>query len=302
MENLLKKKLIIFSGKGGVGKSTLSSAFGLCAAQKGKRVLLVEIDPRATIPRLFEKDDVPVYQEVRLHNELSYLNIDPLLALQEYIVLKLGFRRLYERLFGSRVYQVFVQASPGLKEIVTLGKIWDLEQKGRYDLIILDAPSTGHAIPFLSVPGIIISALRIGPIVQEALKIRDFLSDPVKTVLNIVTVPEEMAVNEALEMWKAFRPGKDITPGSLFVNEVIPRMISPNESAALKKIPAAAPYASLIPGVTFLASREEIQEVQLSRLGNVIPGDVTYRVPLLFSPSFGAAEINDIARILEGLS
>lgn len=306
MKHLLSKTLVIFSGKGGVGKSTLAAAFAIFASRRGKKPLLIEIDPRSTIPSLFERKDVPEYQEVTIHPGISYINIPPLMALEEYIVMKLGFRRLYERLFRSRIYQVFVQASPGLKEIVTLGKIWDLAQKahtgqeGGRDLLILDAPATGHAIPFLKVPGVVISALRIGPVVREAVKIRAFLSDTKKTALAIITIPEEMAVNEALEMWERTRKGDIVPADTLIVNEVLPGSLSPGDSRLLRKIPGTVPHAPLLRELGFLMKRMESQRRHIRRLRTVIPKKKTYEIPFLFSSAFGEDELREISAVMEG--
>ncbi len=300
IEDLLSRKLVIFTGKGGVGKSTLAAAFGVLASHRGKKTLLVEIDPRETIPHIFGLGDQPVYSEVELSPPLYYLNIDPLRALQEYISMTLGFARLYEGLFRSRIYQVFVQASPGLKEIVTLGKLWDLEQKGRYDIIILDAPASGHAIPFLSVPWIVISALRGGPIVREAAKIRDFLSDSGKTILNIVTLPEDMAVTEALEMWETVEHMDRIAIGYCLANEVIPEMFTSDDASALASVPAEADHASLLRGLEFLSSRVSIQQRQIARLRRSLPKKKLRLIPLIFTPDIGPDDLRELAGSMEG--
>src|SRR5262245_47880646 len=152
MPDLLDKRLIFVTGKGGVGKSTVSIALGLSAAARGKRAIVCEVSSRETASRVFRRGEVG-FHEVEMADNLWAISIDPDESLREYLLLQLKVRAMRDMLVRSRIFNYLAAATPGLKELVTIGKIWELAQTNRrvkkadaYDLVIVDAPATGHGI------------------------------------------------------------------------------------------------------------------------------------------------------------
>jgi len=156
---LLERRLIIVTGKGGTGKTTVAAALADAARRRGQRVLLAETAPLEAAARLFEPHPAPLgYTGRSLRPGLHAMRIDPHEALAEYLGLQIGFRALTERLLRTQTFQQLLEAAPGWRELIILGKIWHLEQKreanGRptWDLVVVDAPATGHGLTFLDVP------------------------------------------------------------------------------------------------------------------------------------------------------
>src|SRR3990167_7860512 len=175
LHNLLSKRVIFVTGKGGVGKTVVSAALGIVASNIEKKTLLVELDTEGNIPKFFE-EKTAFNKPQKLGQNLSAITIQPKAALHEYIILKLKFETLYKILFENRIVKFFINAVPGLNEILMIGKIWHLySQKNRkgeplYDLIIVDAPATGHSISFLQVPQTVKQIVKLGPIHEDANK------------------------------------------------------------------------------------------------------------------------------------
>ena len=227
LREIMARRILILSGKGGAGKSALTAALALRAAEDGKRTLLVEMDTVETIPRIFGKSGGEHYKEIPLDRNIHCLHVDGKSGLEEYLQLIFKTKRLTNRIFRSPAYQYFVNVAPGLKELMAVGKIWDLEQetlpgstKPRYDLFIVDTPATGHALSYLRMPMAAANTLKRGFVQKEAQKVVDLLQDPKKTSFNIVTTLGEMPVNEAVELYEKSLNELRLPMGCLFVNQV----------------------------------------------------------------------------------
>jgi anion-transporting ArsA/GET3 family ATPase len=203
-ERLLSRRLVIVSGKGGVGKSVVGLSLALAAREQGKRVLFAEIDAPLEAARLLDVGPVgPTETEIR--PGLFALNLKPVRAMEEYVRRSLKVELLARRVLDSPIYQRFFAAAPGLKELMVLGKVMEIEERHTrrspaYDLIVLDAPATGHGLSMLKVPLAAASAIRVGPIGRQASRLLELLRDARRTTLLVVSTPEEMAVVEALEL------------------------------------------------------------------------------------------------------
>ncbi len=195
--NLEDKKVIFLTGKGGVGKTTISIGIAKFLSKKNKNVLLCDLAQEEIITRILGHKNIG-YKIKKVENGLHLLHIDPEKSLEEYVKLKLKYRLLYLSLFSSRIYRQFVRSTPGLKEITVIGKIWYEYQKGIFDHIVVDMPPTGHALPMLNLPEVYIASIRFGPIRNESKKLFDMLKDD--SLLIPVTIPEEMAINETIEL------------------------------------------------------------------------------------------------------
>ena len=155
---LLEKRLLFVTGKGGVGKSTVALALGIAAAAQGRRTIVCELSAQEHASRTFRRAEIG-FHEVELRNDLWAISIDPDRSMREYILLQTRIRAMGDLLYRSRIFNYLAAATPGLREMVTIGKIWELAQldrkvkRGRsYDLVIVDAPATGHGIGFLQTP------------------------------------------------------------------------------------------------------------------------------------------------------
>ncbi len=225
---LLDKRIVAFSGKGGVGKSTVAAAFAWLASRTGRRVLLVELDTVSTVPNLFEKPPGRPYEEYPLAEGLATLHVDGRSGLDEYLHLVLKSRKLVDKITRSPIYQYFVNVAPGLKELMAVGKLWDLEQKRMpgserpaYDLIVVDTPATGHVLSYFQMPMTSAETAK-GFVRREARKVAELLQDPERTAFNIVTLLAETPVTEAVELHRKATGELGLPIGCLFVNRVSP--------------------------------------------------------------------------------
>jgi anion-transporting ArsA/GET3 family ATPase len=244
MASVLERKLVVLTGKGGVGKTTVSAALGLLAADRGLRTIVVEVGDQRRLPELFGLDAPDETEdagsEVELRRNLWSISIDPDRALLEWLQ-AIGGRVSGRVLASSGTFQYFAAAAPGAKELVSMVKIWKLtegeraarKRPGRYDLVILDAPATGHALGMLHSPQTFGAIARVGPIASQTGQVSKLLSDPARSAYLAVAQPTEMAVTEALEIQDGLQQqlGRDLH--TVVVNGTLPRRFSAAEISQL---------------------------------------------------------------------
>jgi anion-transporting ArsA/GET3 family ATPase len=235
MQSALDRKLLVVTGKGGVGKTTIAAALGLLAARGGRRTIVVEVGEESRLPRLFGIARAQPGVETVLQERLSSISIDPDRALLEWLQV-LGGRVSGRVLASSGTFQYFAAAAPGAKELVTMVKIWQLTRGGgrgarsrEYDLVVLDAPATGHALGLLGSPHTFGAIARVGPIAGQARELRELLETPSRSAYLAVALATEMAVTEALELQDRLqsRLGRDLE--AVVVNALLPRRFSTEE-------------------------------------------------------------------------
>jgi len=305
-----KRRLIIIIGKGGVGKTTIAAALALLASKQGKRVLLVEMDSNKHIPKIFGKErgseTEPIYENI------FSINIVPQEAREEYFILQLKFRKIYNLLIKNRVMDYFFKAAPGINELIILGKIWYLEQQRRpsgqpfYDLIIFDSPATGHGISLLRVPKVVGGAVKIGPLAKIAQNIQHLLEDTKKTALNIVTIPEEMAINETIEMYHTNREILNIAFGGMIVNRVFPEIYKKKNISILEGMKNYLPHippdgqkriSAMLDCSEYSIKRRALNQQYIERLSEAVDCPLL-QVPLLFNLESDINMLKEIGRIL----
>src|SRR5438477_613582 len=230
--SLVERRLHFVVGKGGVGKTTVAAALALTLARRGRRTLGVEMEPGGRLAGLLGP-------EVRAG--LHVLHIDGRAALEEYLGLIIPVKRLLATVFSSKLYQYFVAAAPGLKELMTVGKIWyeaTREEAGRpcWDAIVVDAPATGHSLQYLRMPQAAREAFGAGLVQREATKITGLLRDRQTTAVHIVTLAEETPVTETLETRTQLVEALGLPLGFVIANRVHRRRFSP---AVLERLHAA---------------------------------------------------------------
>ncbi|HXY26656.1 MAG TPA: ArsA-related P-loop ATPase, partial [Acidimicrobiales bacterium] len=188
--------VLVVAGKGGVGKTTMSAALAKMAAAAGKTVLIVELEGKSGITAAFGRSGDLGYEEVVLDGAVRARRLTPDDALIEYLE-DHGLRRVSRRLAHSGVLDVVATAIPGIRDVLVLGKVKQLEREQVADLIVVDAPATGHAITFLTSASGLVGAARGGPLRTQAQDVVDLLNDPSRCRVILVTLPEELPVSEA---------------------------------------------------------------------------------------------------------
>jgi anion-transporting ArsA/GET3 family ATPase len=308
LDQLYRRRLLVVAGKGGVGKTTIASALALEAARRGKRVLLCEVDGVARAAQLLHEDPAPVGQVVDARCGVSLMAVEGKAALAEYLQLIIPVRRLLGAVFNSRIYQYFVAAAPGLKELMTIGKIWyevdrrdEATDRLRWDLVILDAPATGHSLQYLRMPAAAREAFTSGLVHREAQRLVEQLTDPTRTAVNLVTTAEEMPVNETVSMYRQLHDELKMPTGMLFVNRVHQSQFTDDAIAKLRATASRTKDAQERAVLTEVAARAaedagwaRLNARYLARLREQVTMS-TVQIPFLFTEEFGFAEVKHIA-------
>jgi anion-transporting ArsA/GET3 family ATPase len=206
--SLLDKRVLIVTGKGGTGKTSTAVALGLWAARSGKRTLIVECNGTQHIGPLFRRPG-GTYQPAPLHPGLSTMTITSEEAIEDYVVQQIKIRALYNLVFRNRIMGPFMDAVPGLHDAVHLGKVFDLtilkDRDGNpvWDLIIVDAPATGHGLNLLAAPGSMMELTQRGPVFDGVKLVHDLISDHDQTGIILTCLPENLPVSETLDLFAA---------------------------------------------------------------------------------------------------
>jgi anion-transporting ArsA/GET3 family ATPase len=286
--------LVIVTGKGGVGKTTVSVALGMRAAAEGKRTIVCEVAAQENASRMFEHTTVG-FHEVELEENLWAISIDPDESMREYVLLQLKVRAMRDMLFRSRIFNYLAAATPGLKELVTIGKIWELAQLDRkvksgrkYDTVIVDAPATGHGVGFLQTPRTFANIARVGPIHSQAQQLDNFITDHNNTGVAIVALPEEMPVNETAALEHDLVEEVGVAVDRVYLNGLYPERFSKADAESLQALAAGedgAPKAAARAALSEFG-RARSQRAQLSRLRRRAQAPVK-TLPFLFEPDLG---------------
>jgi anion-transporting ArsA/GET3 family ATPase len=295
---LFEKRLVFVAGKGGVGKTTVALALGLAAARRGLRTIVCEVAHQERFSRLMGREGVG-YEETEIADHLNAISLDQQHTLEEWVTYQLPSRRLAGLLYRSGIFQHLTSAAPGIKELVTIGKIWELAQLHRktkdarpYDFVVVDSPATGHGLGMLRAPRTFADIARVGPIRHQAERIHDFVVSD-KTGVLAVALPEEMPVNETLEYRDeivAFRGDLD----AVVVNALYPHRFTDEEIASLNGHAGPAVRAAMTEHHRYLGQQAELERLK-GGVGNV----PLVSLPFLFAPDLGLTEVSELSRVLE---
>jgi len=288
---LFDRRLLIVAGKGGVGKTTVACCLAREAARTGRRVLLCEIDGGGGAAKLLRAERASVGREAAAGENLSVITVEGKAALAEYLQMIVPVKRLLPPIFKSRMYQYFVAAAPGLKELMTMGKIWyAVQQTGadgsapRWDTVIVDAPASGHSLQYLRMPAAARDAFLSGLVHRESERLVALLTDPRKTAVNLVTTAEELAVTETEETFRELRKALRMPTGVLFINRLHRAPCSQTDIDAVRRGARRSRRTENRVLLGELASRAE-EEASWARL------NAQYRLRLARTISMPAVEI-----------
>ena len=302
--DLLDCRLVVVTGKGGVGKSTVSAALAVLAARRGKRVLVAEVDARERVaPMLGGRPSGPVIRPVL--PGISTVNVDPRHALEEYALMVVKVRAIYQAVFENRVVRFFLRAVPSLAETLMLGKILhearsEEHGKPRWDLVVVDAPATGHAVQLLGTPRALLDTVPGGPLRRDAEWMQAFLSAPDRSAVALVSLPEEMPVTETAELDTQVGQGLALPRGPVFLNAMPGATFTKSELDGLRGLsPSAPPLGPAARAALLQGAHRERAEAQAVRLRELLGRDVV-PLPLLAADRWGRRAVERIADAMDG--
>ena len=297
MVPLLDRRLLIVSGKGGTGKSSISAGLALAASRAGKRTLVCELNASDRVTQLL--GFAPTGPRIApLQENLWAVNIRPEDAMREYALMVLRLESIYRAVFENRFVRYFLRFIPSLHELVMLGKVlYHVKEtldggENRFDLVVMDAPATGHAISFLSVPKVLVETVPPGAMRREAERMREILEDEKLTAAVLVSLPEEMPVNETLELFASLQSRVNILPQAVVLNSFTAERFTTDELQALQTTPLLLELAEDHRRLAQFS--REFRETLQQRL--TVPVLI---VPRLYEPTFGRSSIEAIAAHLE---
>jgi anion-transporting ArsA/GET3 family ATPase len=304
VRRLLDKRLVFVTGKGGVGKSTVAAALGVLAARRGRRTVVAELSAQDRVQRLFEHGGEH-FVEIEVAPGLFTISIDPDHAMDEYLRVKAG--GIGHMLGSSRLFHAFTMATPGMRELLSIGKVWELSQSERrtegadpYDLVICDAPATGHGVGLLKTPRTFSEIARVGPIAHQGRQIAKTLANRKFTGVVAVATPEEMPVNETLSL-RAGLAQDGLELDLAVVNALYPVRFDKREvkqlTGALRR--ARSPLSRSALGAALSEhARAQTQRGQEGRLRAELDGRLA-TLPYLFVDHVGPEEVEELADALE---
>jgi len=300
------RRLILVLGKGGVGRSTVAAALASRLAARGKRTLLYQANANDRFGMYFNKPALGT-EVTELAPNLCGVNTNPAAALAEYGMMVLKFKSVYEMVFENRITKAFLRAVPGLDDYSLLGKAWfHVEEQHRgqpvWNSVVFDMPASGHSISTLRIPWSIGDTVPEGPLTKDAHAIRQLLCDPSRTAAVIVTLAEEMPVNEACELEDKLT-GLGIVPQHVICNQIYPPHF-PTHSATARILDTlaadpqlASPLGDVVAHAALSRDRRELNQRYLRELAARAKAPVS-ELPMVFAASLGPQHILELGALL----
>lgn len=317
LDAILGRRLLIIAGKGGVGKTTISAVLGILASRHGKRVLIAEVEGKGSLSGLFGASNLTP-EPLELRPDLFAMNISPENALEEYLDVQFHMKTIAKPLVSSQAVYYVTHAAPGLRDILMLGKVWyAATRKQQFDLIVLDTPAAGHAVSMLRSPEGFLQAVPVGPLAGHARQLLEWLRDPQEVSIHLVSMAEEMPVNETIETTRLLEERVGMDVAHVFLNMLYPEPADdPELAAAFEAIRTSDELAeraaragskldeddarTLFQVAEFYRARRDIQiqhrrrmDEELSKTAPIID------VPFLFRENFGSKELDLLADEIE---
>ncbi len=228
LAELLAKKLVMVTGKGGIGKTLVSSALALEARKLGKKVCLVEFSAHDQIAPLFGA--APIGHQLReLSPGIFVINLNAQDNFRDFVIKHLGFAKLFEKVFTKPIVRSFIQMLPGIAELTLLGRLFyfvELDKENNFDLVVFDGFASGHFYSLMKTPDAVIHSGMSGPVIDETQRVRDFLSDKSKVGVALVTVPEELIISEALDFSQRLAKESPASLTTVIANRCWPKVPS----------------------------------------------------------------------------
>ena len=306
---LLDRKLLFVTGKGGVGKTSVASALGMLAARRGLRTLVCEIDAKGDLGDFFGVGRLE-FRPTEVRERLYAMAMDTEESLKEYLRLQLRVPLLARLGPLASTFDFIATAAPGVKEILTVGKLTYEVRERNYDLVIVDASASGHVVGQLGSPVAINDLVRVGLVRNQTDWMIDILTDPAQTGVVVVTLPEEMPVSETLELLDRLDAETDIDVASVIVNRVLPELFARGEEEIFERLHepdafaavearAGAGVGAVLRGAELAVQLRRSRVPHLTRLRTGLPdGLAVINLPFLFTRSHGVRATAQIADAL----
>jgi anion-transporting ArsA/GET3 family ATPase len=306
MTPLLDRKLVFVTGKGGTGKTTVASALALLASTQGKRVLVCEIDGKGELAAYYEAPPM-AFKEKEVQPGLFAMTMDTEASLREYLKLQLHVPIVGRIGPVAKAFDFLATAAPGVREILTVGKLCFEVRDNHWDMVVVDAPATGHIVGQLAAPQAVNGLVRVGMIRNQTDWMLEMLSDPAITGLLAVCTPEEMPVTETIELAVRVREETTVELAGVVVNRVLPELFGRNEEAVFDALAAPGPLEELdgliggdagpvLDAARLAVTMRRTRSTHLERLREGIDPDVPLLyLPYLFAKSFGLRTTRQVA-------
>ncbi len=307
--NLLDRRLVFVTGKGGVGKTAVTAALALLAAERGKRTLVCEVDAKGNLADFFETRPT-AFEEREVQPNLWAMSMDTEASLKQYLTLQLKLGLMARIGPLARMFDFVATAAPGVREIVTVGKLcWEVRER-HYDLVVVDAAPTGHIVGQLAAPQAINGLVQVGPIRQQTGWMLDILGDPRQTGVAIVTTPEEMPVNETIELQGRLQAETNVDLAAVVVNRVLPELFGRGEEEVFDRLwdtdvseqldaEVGASVEPLLDGARMAVTLRRTRAEHLERLrAGIDPRVPMLYLPYLFARSHGLRSTRQLAEAL----
>jgi anion-transporting ArsA/GET3 family ATPase len=309
MTPLLDRKLVFVTGKGGTGKTTVASALALLVASRGKKVLICEMDGKGELSGYYEVPPT-AFKEKEVQPGLFAMTMDTEASLREYLKLQLHVPVIGRIGPVAKAFDFLATAAPGVKEIITVGKIcWEV-RGGNWDMVVVDAPATGHIVGQLAAPQAVNGLVRVGLIRTQTDWMLDMLSDPSITGLLAVCTPEEMPVTETIELAVRIREETTVELAGVVVNRVLPELFGRQEERVFDALTTPRVLTELddlvegdagpvLDAARLAVTMRRTRSTHLERLRQGIEPDVPLLyLPYLFTKSHGLRTTRQVAESL----